>query len=213
MIFLYIFLSPPAASLSTQEASPTIMREPPRPVKEGLFNREIILDLIMYTLGMTALIMTPFYAILYTATPAGVTAVGCDKDYSSGCAALFRARSTLLGIFTLAITIQAVHCRSFRRSEFLTSRGLLETWRNRTWMWSLVICIASLLVFIMIPRVAREGFAMDPLSWEWAIIAGSAVVWVLFGEVWKALKRRWFGREDGSEAKVVQDGDVEMIAV
>lgn len=190
MILIYVAVTPPAADLSTQAASPTIMQEPPRPPTEGIFNREILLDTLVYSLGVAILCTVAFFVPLYTVGH-GVGAPRCDTNYQPGlCDAFFRARGSLLTAFLFASIIIMVHCRSYRTPEWNWA-GLKQTIRSRTVVGTFCFDVICLVIFMYIPAAAVDGFRMLGITWEWGLAVGLNLAYIVYGEVYKAIKRRF----------------------
>ncbi|TPX64670.1 hypothetical protein SpCBS45565_g05690 [Spizellomyces sp. 'palustris'] len=185
MVYLYIIMSPPAASLSTQPAARTLMSEPPRPATESLFNKDIVMDFVFYTFIMTGLLLGSFYTALFV--KGGVQGVKCDENFEEGCRALYRARATLLCVFSLVLMVQAIHVRS-KGLQWMNKRGLKATWGDRVWVISFVVVVTSLVVVTTVESIARV-MGMAPITWEWGIVWASVLVFVLAGEVYKSVKR------------------------
>jgi magnesium-transporting ATPase (P-type) len=191
MLFLYVAFTPPAGVLSIQPASKTVMSEPPRPPKESLFNREILMDLGVYSLVIAAVSVIAFIIPIYTEGHHGVEGVQCESNYdATTCEPFFRARSSLLTTITLASLVMMIHCRSYRDIEW-GPRGFMKTMRSKTVMLTLLFDIVCMAVFFYVPKVAVEGFFMAPITYEWAIAVGLTLFTVVYGEVYKMLKRKY----------------------
>ncbi|KAL0085189.1 hypothetical protein J3Q64DRAFT_1849512 [Phycomyces blakesleeanus] len=190
MLFLYVAITPPASALSIQPASKTIMLEPPRPPKESLFNREIILDTLVYGQSAAICFVISFFVPLYTIGN-GVGGVNCDSNYVEGaCDSLYRGRSSLVVAVTFIPLVIMIHCRSYREYEW-NRDGLKKTLKSKTIMGTLVFDIICLLLFIYIPAAAVKGFRMLAITWEWGLVIGLTLFYIVFGEVYKMLKRRF----------------------
>ncbi|CEP15125.1 hypothetical protein [Parasitella parasitica] len=188
MIYIYITITPPAGSLSTQPASQTVMKEPPRPPTESIFNREIIMDTIVYSIGVTIVCLAAFFVPLYTIGD-GIGGVNCDSHYVAGaCDSFFRGRASLLVAFTFSSLVIMVHCRSYRNVEWNIA-GIRETFRSKTFVGTLIFDIITLVLFIYIPVVAIQGFRMMAITWEWGLDVGLVIFIILYGEAFKWCKR------------------------
>ncbi|CAO3637205.1 unnamed protein product [Mucor fragilis] len=191
MLFLYVAFTPPAGELSIQPASKTVMLEPPRPPKESLFNREIIMDLLVYSLGLAALCIVAFIIPLYTGGHHGVEGASCEANFDfDACESFFRARGLFLAVITCATLVLMIHCRSYRDSEW-GLRGLKETLKSKTILYTLLFDIGCLVIFFYVPSVAIKGFYMLWITWEWAIVVAIILVIILYGELYKLLKRKY----------------------
>ena len=188
LLFLYIGLTPPAGTLSTRPASKTVMLEPPRPPREGLFNREIIADIVFYSLLLAVTVLGAFAVVLYGVGD-GITADDCDTAYQAdGCSALFRARALSLCVLLNVSFIVSVHCRSYRDREWTTRVGLGQTMKDKVFLPSLAVLWVLLIVFMYVPAIAIGGFGMQGITWEWGLLVGITVFWIFAGDAWKVLK-------------------------
>ncbi|KAI7879301.1 calcium ATPase [Lichtheimia hyalospora FSU 10163] len=189
MILIYIAITPPAADLSTQSASPTVMKEPPRPPTESIFNPEILMDLAVYSIGMTIICMVAYVVPLYT-VGYGIGASECDSKYQEGpCYAFYRARASLLTTFLFSSIVVMVHVRSYRSIEW-NWKGIKNTFKSKVIIGTLIFDIVTLVLFMYIPQVAIEGFSMIGIQWEWGMAIGLNLAYILFGEVYKLIKRK-----------------------
>lgn len=190
MILIYIAVTPPAAELSVQSASPTVMKEPPRPPTESLFNKEILLDLFVYSIAIAICCIVAFAVPLYTLGD-GVGAVDCDTNYQAGpCDSFFRGRGGLLVFILFSSIVVMVHCRSYRSVEW-DLKGIKKTLRSRTTIGTFIFDVIVLVLFLYIPQVAVDGFKMLGITWEWGLSIGLVIFLIVFGEVYKAFKRRY----------------------
>jgi potassium/sodium efflux P-type ATPase len=206
MIYIYISITPPAGALSTQPASKTVMKEPPRPPTESIFNREIIMDTIAYSLGITIVCLIAFFVPLYTLGD-GVGGVNCDSNYVAGaCDSFYRGRASLLVTFTFASLVVMVHCRSHRQIEWNLA-GLRETFKSRTFVGTFIFDIITLCLFIYIPDVAIKGFRMLSITWEWGLDIGLVLFLIAYGEIFKFAKRTFLKSMDSGVADEVDDDD------
>ncbi|KAI8641113.1 hypothetical protein BD408DRAFT_389408 [Parasitella parasitica] len=191
MLFLYLAITPPAGELSIQPASKTVMLEPPRPPKESLFNREIIMDLVVYSLGLAAVSLTGFVIPLYTGGHHGIEGVECEANFDfNTCESFFRGRGLFLAVITCSSLVLMIHCRSYRDPEW-SIRKLKETMKSKTILYTLLFDIGCLIIFYYAPNVAIKGFYMLWITWEWAIVVAIAGFTILYGELYKLLKRRY----------------------
>lgn len=171
MLYLYLVFTPPAGVLSVQPPSKTVMKEPPRPPSESIFNREILMDFFFYVLISTGLAMVAYTVPMYSHGHHGIEGENCDTadvfDYEN-CSSLYRARSTLLAFLTFLSILVMIHCRSYRDVEWNT-RGIKQTLKSKTVVYTFAFDVVSLCIFIYIPIVAIKGFFMYPITWEVSI--------------------------------------------
>ncbi|KAI8375079.1 hypothetical protein EDC96DRAFT_562626 [Choanephora cucurbitarum] len=188
MIFVYVAITPPAGALSTQPPSLAVMKEPPRPPTESIFNREIVMDTLFYSITITILTLVAYIVPLYTIGN-GIGGVNCDSNYISGsCDSFFRGRTSLLVTFVLCSLVVMVHCRSYRQCKW-NLKGIQKTLHSRTFVGTLVFDLVGLCIFMYIPDVAILGFRMLGITWEWGLDIGLVLFFIVVGEVYKAAKR------------------------
>ncbi|KAI9322105.1 hypothetical protein BX666DRAFT_1873854 [Dichotomocladium elegans] len=188
MLFLYVVVTPPAGLLSVQRASPDVMKEPPRSPTESIFNREIILDSLAYSVALAVLSLVAYLVPLFV--HGGIQGVDCDGNYQVGlCDAFFRGRATLLVTYTLSSVVIMAHCRSYRRIEW-DMRGLRETFRSQTIIATLAFDFLCFGLFLYIPRVATQGFRILGITWEWALVIVLVFLLIAIGEGHKWVKRK-----------------------
>lgn len=190
MIWLYIILGPPAADLSVQKASPTVMQVPPRLPSESVFNREMIMDTLVYSISWAGIVLTAFYIVLFVAGN-GITATACEVTYTNGCHDFYKARSVMFICFIYMSIVAGVHCRSYRRSEWNLC-GLKKTWSSKYIKGVLAIDTVGTLLFVYVPKVNFYGFKQLDISWEWSLCIVAILFWIAFGELYKFLKRHFF---------------------
>ena len=171
--------------LGLEKAAPNIMDVPPRPVGQGPFTKEIVLDTIVYGIAMGALALGSFILVLKTGTP-------CDTSISLDyCNRILRARGTALAVMTFLVLLQAYNCRHLRHSIF-RSGGL---WWDNKWLF-FNCAIGCILVFptLYIPVVNEKIFRQAALTWEWGLAIGSLVAFLSMAETYKWAKRVYFAR-------------------
>ncbi|KAK3838283.1 MAG: potassium/sodium efflux P-type ATPase [Linnemannia gamsii] len=180
--------SPPAMGLGLEPPSESNMREPPRSAKQGLFSFEVVMDTFVYGLIMGALSFASFSIVVFGFN-GGEMGRGCNKDWSESCEGVFRARATSYACLTFLILAHAVNCRSLREPGW--TRKNLMTLKENKMLW-LSIVIGALLVFpvIYIPGFNHNVFKHSPMSYEWGLVIASLVLFILFAELYKFIKRR-----------------------
>ncbi|KAF9918138.1 Na+ ATPase [Lobosporangium transversale] len=180
--------SPPAMGLGLEPASESNMHEPPRSAKQGLFSREVIMDTFVYGLAMGALCFSVFCVVLF-GFEGGETGSSCNREYSEACEGVFRARATAYASLTLLLLAHAINCRSFRASSW--SFKNLKTLRHNKMLWmSLVIGALVVIPCIYIPGLNRSVFKHTGISYEWGFVIAALVLFILFSDLYKFIKRR-----------------------
>ncbi|KAI7907078.1 uncharacterized protein BX663DRAFT_447072 [Cokeromyces recurvatus] len=204
MLYIYVAITPPAGSLSMQPASATVMKEPPRPPTESVFNREIIMDTIAYSLGSTIVCLIAFFVPLYTLGN-GVGGINCDTDFVAGdCDSFFRSRGSLLVTLSFSLLVVMVHCRSYRQVEW-NWIGLRKTLSSFTFVGTFIFIVITLCVFMYVPVIAIKGFRMMGITWEWGLDIGLVLALLIGGEVYKWAKRTFLKPMDSGAVNFDDD--------
>ncbi|KAI9486330.1 MAG: hypothetical protein EXX96DRAFT_473786 [Benjaminiella poitrasii] len=191
LLFLYVAFTPPAGELSIQPATKQVMLEPPRPPKESLFNREILMDLAVYAIGLGLACLVSFVIPVFGTGQGLRGASACESHFVYDvCEPFFKGRGLFLAVITMTSLITMVHCRSYRDSEW-NKQGLRKTFKSKPVFGTFIFDVVCLVLFFYIPDVSVKGFYMLPITWEWAIVVGLSVFLIAYGEVYKALKRKY----------------------
>ena len=189
----------PAFGLGREKASSDVMRRPPHDNKRGVFTLQIIVDMIVYGSIMGACTLLTFVIIVY-GSGKGELGFDCNREYSSSCDVVFRARAAVFAELTWLILISAWEFKSLRRSLFnldpLNARDsrfpfIKDIYSNRFLFWSVAIGAVSVVPAVYIPGLNTKVFKHKGISWEWALSFGAVGIFLLGAEVWKASKRRW----------------------
>ncbi|KAI5845384.1 hypothetical protein BZA05DRAFT_408351 [Tricharina praecox] len=191
----------PAMGLGMEVASDDIMTRPPHDVKVGIFTPEVLIDLTVYGLYMSALCLASFTLVVFGFGD-GQLGNDCNDRYSADCELVFRARSTTfvsLTWFALILAWEMVHMRrSFFRMEgkpkhpwTLWARNV---WRNKFLFWSVIAGFVTVFPIIYIPGLNTVVFKHRPISWEWGIVFIGSALFVAGIELWKFGKRVYFRR-------------------
>src|ERR1700742_25237 len=81
----------PDMGLGMEVASPDILERPPQNLKRGVFTLEVLLDMLVYGLWMSAPCLSSFLLVVYGFGD-GDLGSGCNDAYSAECDTVFRAR-------------------------------------------------------------------------------------------------------------------------
>ncbi|OZJ04612.1 hypothetical protein BZG36_02032 [Bifiguratus adelaidae] len=175
--------SPPAMGLGVEPADPDIMRMPPRPLKKGLFSADACCHLLFYGGLMGVLSLANWIIVIYGFS-GGLTGVDCNSDIDNGCDAEFVARSTAYATLTILVLLHVNNCRSIRQPTF-TLRSLRKFAKNKMLFWSCLIGVLLLFPVIYIPGLNTVVFKHQQLTYEWGIILGAAIVFIILSEIYK----------------------------
>ncbi|CAG8652002.1 5611_t:CDS:2 [Funneliformis mosseae] len=191
--------SPPAMGLGIERASNDIMNYPPR-TKGGLFSWEVIADTIYYGVVAGGLTLVNFSIVLYgegdgnlgercnsSSEPSceqGDTSCNAD-DLKKACHLVYRARAASFATLTCILLIHAYNCRSLR--DPIWSMKLYD---NKLLFWSVLGGFLTAIPTFYIPGLNTRVFRQLGIGYEWGLIFGAVIIFEIFVEVYKYIKRR-----------------------
>lgn len=202
----------PSFGLGREKAAWNIMTRPPHDNRKGVFTWQVIADMMVYGVLLGTLCLMTFVIVVYGRSDLDTTSafgLDCNTHYYDTCDVVFRARATVFAELTWAILLAAWEFKDLRRSLLrLNPAGaeekrwpalFTEFWENRSLFWAVVVAFLSVFPAIYIPYLNTDVFKHRGIDWEWALVVGFVVVFVVGVELWKMVKRLtgWFG--DGSE--------------
>ncbi|KAG8900660.1 hypothetical protein FRB99_005825 [Tulasnella sp. 403] len=126
----------PDMGLGMINATPDVMLRPPHDRHRGVFTNEVLLDMLVYGLWMSALCISSFVLIVYGFGSRNL-GVGCNNDYSESCATVFRARAATFTCLTWFALFLAWEMVDLRRSFFRMKPGMFDH-SGISWEWGLV---------------------------------------------------------------------------
>jgi len=186
----------PAFGLGREKASPDIMRKPPHDKKRGVFTNQILVDMVVYGIIMGTCTLMTFVIIIYGVNDGELGEYCNSKDYSDSCYYVYRARAAVFAELTWMILFSAWEFKDIRRSLFRLnpdskSRFPLfkDLWANQFLFWAVTIGALSVFPTVYIPTLNTKVFKHRGISWEWGLVVGMTIVFVLGIEAWKAVKR------------------------
>lgn len=188
-----------ALGLGLEEAQPDIMFRPPHSLKIGVFTRELIVDKFIYGTFMGTLCLTAFTSAIYGAG-GGNLGHDCNDGWNRSCHVVFRARSTTYATLTFLLLITAWEVKHFSRSLFnldptSNHSGIFSVfptvWRNRFLFWAVIAGFVIAFPVVYIPIINRHVFKHAAITWEWGIVLGCVVAYIVAVETWKGIKRRY----------------------
>ncbi|KAL2159450.1 hypothetical protein VTH06DRAFT_2455 [Thermothelomyces fergusii] len=186
----------PAFGLGREAASPLVMRKPPQDKRRGVFTNQILADMMVYGLLMGTCTLMTFVIVVY-GRYGGELGHDCNRKYSESCIPVFRARAAVFAELTWLILLSAWEFKDIRRSLFRlnpddTSRFPLfkDLYNNPFLFWAVAVGFVSVFPTVYIPYLNRDVFKHTGISWEWGVVIGMTIVYVLGIEVWKYVKRR-----------------------
>jgi potassium/sodium efflux P-type ATPase len=187
--------------LAFDKADPDVMHRPPN--TEGLFTKELLSDIFVTGFIMGALTLSNFVIVMYGVGD-GNLHTGCNY-YSATCSTVAEARATAFATMHILLLFQAYVVRSGRRSVFA------QHFFDNRFLWLAVTCgILAIFPIIYIPVVAQDVFHQKAISWEWGLILGALVLYLLATEIYTLIKNLYFPEERPVVDQNVQDGRREL---
>ncbi|PKY05107.1 calcium-transporting ATPase 3 [Aspergillus campestris IBT 28561] len=189
-----------ALGLGLEEAQPDIMYRPPHDLKVGVFTRELITDKMIYGTFMGTLCLVAYVCVIYGAGSGSASmGINCNEGYNETCDTVFRARATTYATLTYLLLVTAWEVKHFSRSLFNLDPSMppgpltvfTAIWRNRFLFWAVVAGFVIAFPVIYLPFVNRIVFKHQSIYWEWGIVFGCVLVYLVLIEIWKAIKRRF----------------------
>jgi len=192
----------PAFGLGREAAARNVMSKPPHNKNRGVFTNQILADMMVYGVIMGVLTLVTFVIVVYGANN-GNLGVDCNRHYSDSCHAVFRARAAVFAELTWLILVSAWEFKDLRRSLFRlhpndTRKFPLfeDLYSNRFLFWSVTIAALSVFPVVYIPHLNTSVFKHTSISWEWGVVVGFTLLYVVGVETWKFIKRTWHLLED-----------------
>jgi Ca2+-transporting ATPase len=154
----------PALALGTEKKEPGIMQDPPRNPNESIINRDMLINIAVQSIVMTAAVLSAFY-------------FGW-KDYG-----IEMGRTYALASLIICELLRAYTARSERFT--VIKIGLFS---NRNMNFATIVSFALLAVIMLVPAL-RNVFSIAAFHWyDWDIVVIAAVMPLLFGELTKVIK-------------------------
>ncbi|KAI8371420.1 potassium/sodium efflux P-type ATPase [Radiomyces spectabilis] len=181
--------SPPAMSLGLEPIHADQMQVPPRTRKEGLFSWSNVADLLYYGIMIGVICLMNFIVVMYGYGD-GTFGRGCNKELLPGCEHVFRARGALFATLTVIVLLHGFTCRDLRNPTWTWKA--LRGQQNKYLFYSTGFGFVLLIIALYVPVLNTAVFKHSPITWEWGMTAASVIVYIIFVELWKALKRRFW---------------------
>ncbi|THU82747.1 sodium transport ATPase [Dendrothele bispora CBS 962.96] len=201
--------SPPAFGLGLEKAAVNVMKRPPHNIKTGVFTWPVILDCLAYGVAMGAVSMVSFVAVVWGRYD-GDLGHDCNRgDNVTECEAVFRGRSTVFATLIFCILYYAWELKSLDRPLFNMTPGKpfwVDLWANQVLFWSVVLGAASVPIAIYIPGFNTKVFYQSGITWEWGIVVGLTVLYIVFCELWKVFVRSKDWYNNIGKARQQEDG-------
>ncbi|KAG8988400.1 hypothetical protein FRB90_002764 [Tulasnella sp. 427] len=186
----------PDMGLGLVHATPDVMIRPPHDRHRGVFTNEVLIDMLVYGLWMSALCLASFVLVMY-GWGSGDLGVRCNNEYNSSCETVFRARATTFTCLTWFALFLAWEMIDLRRSFFRMKPGstnyftqwFRDAWSNRFLFWAVIAGFVTIFPILYIPTLNTKVFNHSGISWEWGVVFVEALLFFLGVELWKWCKR------------------------
>ncbi|KAK4112053.1 calcium ATPase [Canariomyces notabilis] len=185
----------PAFGLGREKAGAEVMRKPPHNKKRGVFTHQIMADMLVYGLLMGICTLMTFVIVVYGMYD-GELGHDCNRKFSESCIPVFRARAAVFAELTWLILLSAWEFKSIRRSMFRLNPDdqskfplFKDLYENRFLFWAVVIGGLSVFPTVYIPYLNEDVFKHTAISWEWGVVVGMTILYVVGLESWKYVKR------------------------
>nr|CAG8519102.1 4370_t:CDS:10 [Entrophospora candida] len=207
ILFLNMVTSTPLAiALGAERESKDIMKHLPCRYRR-IFSWEVIADTIFYGCVAGGLTLTNFILVIYVTGDRNLGS-GCNYNLNpstateegggGSCEQVFRGRGVAFATLTFLLFIRAYNCRSLK-DLFRPTRLYSD---NKFLFWTVVGGALVSILALYIPGLNTQVFHQLGFSWEWGLVSGAIVIFEVFVEVYKFIKRHYcssliFVGEDG----------------
>ncbi|KAF2176043.1 potassium/sodium eff [Zopfia rhizophila CBS 207.26] len=202
----------PDMGLGMEVAVPDIMDRQPHDLKTGVFNTELIIDMIVYGVWMSILCIASFVLMVWGFGD-GNLGENCNNAYSEQCNLVFRARATTFVCLTWFALFLAWEMVNFRRSFFRQHprdenypwyRVFYQWWedsrRNPFLFWAVIAGFVTIFPTLYIPVINHAVFKHEAITWEWGLVVAESMLFFAGAEAWKWSKRIYFRRRAHKES-------------
>ncbi|KAI8909256.1 hypothetical protein DFJ77DRAFT_512965 [Powellomyces hirtus] len=202
--------SPICLCLAREKGSRDAMRRPPRgyitddndefnfskdkTTSASLFSPRFLADVFFYgTVAGTLSLLS--FVLTIAVTPRGIHGYDGEICTSHGgfneaeCAEVYEARGVSFMVLNTILLAHGWNCRSELDSTFFSK----ESHPRNNWplFWAIVGGFALTLCTLLIPGLNTSVFMQLSFGWEWGVVAGCVVIFLVASEIWKAGKRRY----------------------
>ncbi|KAG8936773.1 hypothetical protein FRC02_011352 [Tulasnella sp. 418] len=207
----------PDMGLGMLDATPDVMTRPPHDRKRGVFTNEVLLDMVVYGLWMSALCLSSFVLVLY-GFGGGNLGKGCNSTFSEECRTVYRARATTFTCLTWFALFLAWEMIDLRRSFFRMkpnstkyfTQWAYDIYNARFLFWAVIVGFVTIFPIIYIPTLSDKVFGHTWISWEWGVVFVEAFLFFLGAEAWKFAKRVYYRHHLKDEMVHDPEEDLEM---
>ncbi|KAM0746879.1 potassium/sodium eff [Meredithblackwellia eburnea MCA 4105] len=196
----------PAMGIGAQRADENVLRRKPHSMKMGVFTWEILADMAVYGLIGAGLCLANFTLVVWGFND-GNLGVDSNNTIGDGSITVFRARSATFATLTWLSLFMAFEVTDLRRSYFRKvpktphpwTQFARDAWENQFLLWSCVAGFLSVFPIIYIPGLNEIVMKHAPITWEWALVFISSLIFIVASEAWKLAKRVYYRRQAKKE--------------
>jgi potassium/sodium efflux P-type ATPase len=199
----------PAIGLGLEKANKGIMNRPPDNLKHGILPPELMIDCAVYGLLMAGLCLATFTISLYGFGPSFL-GDGCNSGYNPSCQPVFLARGATLTVMIWFSLLLAWCLLDLRRSFFAMRSGhpwysqwFYDAYSNKFLFFSVIFGFAFSIAILYIPVINDDVFLQKGITWEWAIVIITSLIFFGGIELYKWCKRVFFKREHVERQRAV----------
>ena len=154
----------PALALGLEKGDPDIMEQKPRPVREPIINRSMVVGIVVQTIAITSVVLAAFF-------------LGLRWD------GMALARTMAFVTLSASELVRAYTSRSERVSLFR-----LGVFSNRYMQYAVLASVVLLLAVVYVPFL-QPVFQTVPLGREWLVVLPLLLVPSVVAEITKAIMR------------------------
>lgn len=228
----------PDMGLGFEIAAPDVLKRPPQNLKRGIFTIELMVDMVVYGIWMGSLCLASFVIVLYGFSNGIQDARGCNDSIGGGCTEEFRARATcfacltwcslflawegmwttsiecvsVIADFTLVLSMRRSFFRMQPHSKKYFTQWIHDVWRNQFLFWAIIAGFITIFPVLYIPKLNTVVFKHVGISWEWAIVFITSILFFSGVEAWKWVKRVYFRRQAKKKGEATQDAESRMFS-
>ncbi|KAG8875376.1 hypothetical protein FRB97_005165 [Tulasnella sp. 331] len=208
----------PDMGLGMIDATADVMIRPPHDRIRGVFTFEVMLDMVVYGFWMSALCLASFLLVVFGFGD-GRLGSGCNSGFNDSCGTVYRARATTFTCLTWFALFLALEMIDLRRSLFRMTPGstkyatqwLYDVGKNRFLCGAAFAGFITIFPIIYIPGLNNKVFLHIGISWEWAIVFVSTLLFFFGVELWKLAKRIYIRRYlANSSGEAVHDPEADL---
>ncbi|CDZ97841.1 calcium-transporting atpase 3 [Phaffia rhodozyma] len=186
-----ICAGPPALALGLEPTAKDAMLRNPGDFRT-IFTTFWWLDLFFYGFLIGGLTIVNFVIVVWgTVLNGGKGQIGleCNDGHynASQCQNIFHGRSAAFSTLMLLAMVHSLECKSLEKSIFQ-----MKLTDNKILLWSVGICSLVVFPIVYIPVINDYVFQIVGMGWEWGIVFGALVVYLLATEMWKLSRRMMY---------------------